>query len=772
MSAGIVFQIETSRVLTVLAKEIYDSPHALLRENVQNAYDAVRMRFAPSERLVDGRIEITVSDGSVTISDNGIGMSEKDLREHFWRPGASGKHSASARDAGVVGTFGIGAMANFGVCKKLIVETRADGSSQVLRSVAERASLKIAEECITLEYLPESARGVGTTVIAVLDDQHRLSEQQVKTYLEPYVGLLPVAVYLNQSLVSCAAIDSKLPIAGRTFSLIGIKVLDDGLCRANFEVSIDANGQAMVKGTNVTLGGNAIEGELALVQSGGTLMGLRSYFGLAPIPAIGTYQLGGLVNLSFLQPTAGREALSRESIQQVSRLLALAERAISELVAQNELADNNTGFQQWIVAHGRYDLAEMISVQVLPENVTIPLRRTIEFSAGRTVHYYLGTDQHTRTTFSSQGSCLLLVSQNNPRRQIQLHVLKTIHRIPEVPDHIRVTKTFKGPDITLAEASITIRISSILREDYLIPDVEVYLASISHGVTIRPEKKGSTLTVYISRSSALLPSLIEFYNNAYELFGQFMKDFVRLHVYPHIQTFVPSSTRDGVDVLRKVLERNRELYRYEETERGDFEGVLGEYLSGSTSLNEIIGLARQSVRPQSQRVSQHEIDTIENVLPTVVHSPVVSAPAEGGEFSPVPPILREDISSEMKILTTTNRYAQLNNFRMLLGLSDRLMRTNGDFFRTPHTTRILWGGHRVIFIFTETTGRLSLYYDVELREPIKHENAGGCMLPSTTLITKKRIFVPVPDTLIPDFQLAVGPKEFFVRFDVLTSDVT
>ena len=56
-----------------------------------------------------------------------------------------------------------------------------------------------------------------------------------------------------------------------------------------------------------------------------------------------------------------------------------------------------------------------------------------------------------------------------------------------------------------------------------------------------------------------------------------MKDFVRVQIYPKIQQFVPSSTRDGVDALRKLLQRNRELYRYEETDLGDLEGILGEY---------------------------------------------------------------------------------------------------------------------------------------------------------------------------------------------------
>jgi molecular chaperone HtpG len=123
----------------------------------------------------------------------------------------------------------------------------------------------------------------------------------------------------------------------------------------------------------------------------------------------------------------------------------------------------------------------------------------------------------------------------------------------------------------------------------------------------------------------------------------------------------------------------------------------------------------------------------------------------------------------MKILTTSQKYPQLNGFTMLLGLSDRLVRTEAEFFHAPHTTRILWGGHRVVYIFTEATGRLNLYYDIELREPINHAKASGGMFRTTTLITKNRIFVPVPETLAEEFKIAKGPKEFFVRFDILSS---
>ena len=43
------------------------------------------------------------------------------------------------------------------------------------------------------------------------------------------------------------------------------------------------------------------------------------------------------------------------------------------------------------------------------------------------------------------------------------------------------------------------------------------------------------------------------------------------------------------------------------------------------------------------------------------------------------------------------------------------------------------------------------------------------MFPTTTLVLKNRIYVPVPKTLEPAFKLVGGVKEFFVRFDAITA---
>lgn len=776
MSKGIVFQVETTRVLDILAREIYDSPLALLRENLQNAYDAVRMRFARSGKLNEGgHISISLNGDILEISDNGIGMTEKVLRENFWRAGSSGKNSDEARKAGVVGTFGIGAMANFGVCRSLTVETRAEGSDELLTSIANRESLKIAEECISFESVV-SDRDVGTTLTVVLDGTSLIAADKAKAYLRSYVGLLPVPVFFNNELISEQDIGSLLKIDRRSFQPIGSMDVQCGVFLVSCDVRCDSNGQILVNLTNVRMGGIAVEGELSLLQNGGQLMGLRSYFGLAPVPVYGAYQFGGWANLSFLHPTAGREALSRASIEQVGNLVLCAEYAASDKLSQTEFADRNNAFLQWLATNNKWELAAKIKIHALPDDKDLELGEIAKFVGEKTVQYYSGSDKQIINTFANEDSVLLQTAQGQSRRRAQLHFLKTL-KIEEVPDSVQVTHVYELQELSSSEVSVLLRIAAILRDDYLIPDVEAIFVHMSHGVMVKAEKIGDKLKIQLARSSTIIQPLLEMREKAPEVFGQLMKDFVRNHIYRSVQEYVPSSTRGGVDALRKMLLRNRELYRYEDSELGDLEGVLGDYLSGNKSLTEVVNQRRYSGTwgggwsGQSQRVSSEQVGSIESVVPDVVESPAVEDEKGVEEYEAAPPILREDMSSEMKILTTDENYPQLNGFGTFLGLSDRLMQTESPFFRTPHTTRVIWAGHRVIYIFTNATGELSLYYDIELRDPLEQKSAGGGTFATTTLITKKRIFIPVPSDLADEFRVETGSREFFVRFDLLSNDL-
>jgi molecular chaperone HtpG len=764
MSNKIVFEVETSRVLELLSKEIYDSPLALLRENVQNAYDATLMRCThEGTDIRAAEIRITLTPDHLVIEDDGIGMTEEVLRNNFWKAGSSGKRTDLARKSGVIGTFGIGAMANFGVCSKLRVETRSVESDTTLVSVAEKAKLSFSQECIDLDRVKDD-RKPGTTLTVDLDPDSRLDERRAAAYLESYVAYLPVKVLLNGKVISQKDYGE---VAARGFSPLGEKVGSVGGYEALARVWMDSNGQVMARVTGVKLQGNPITGDLLLVQGSGQLMGLRNYFGLAPIPVSGNYQLGGFANLSILQPTAGREALSRDSIVHVHNLVSLTENVVTELIAGTDAADKSTAFLQHILSGNRLDLAGRVSIVVQPDDVGVPLGQVADFCKGKKSHYYSGNDGAIIRSFSGPDLRLLHVSQSNPRRKLQLQYLTQNLGVPEVPDKTIVLKVYAPNELLREEAAFLARVLATLGDDYLLADVTVEFADISHSVPIKFEKQSNTLRLWIARDGSSVKPVVMSYYTAYEVFGGFVKDYVRNHVYPQITKYVPSSTREGVDALARVLQKNRELYRYEESELGDIEPLLGEYLAGDITLAQVLSVAKSAGRPSTQIVLEAHVGSLEEAIPDMASPPEDPQPAGNQQFEAAPPIMREDLVSPLKILKTANKHPQLNAFEMFLGLSDKMVKREGDFFRYPHTTKIIWAGHRIVYIFTEASGKITLYYDIELREPLDEQAASGGMFPTTTLVLKNRIYVPVPKALEPAFELVDGVKEFFVRFDAI-----
>ena len=761
----IKFEVETQRVLEILSREIYDSPLALLRENVQNAYDAVLMRCARDDApLTTGRIDITLQGSLLRISDNGIGMTEEVLRNNFWKAGSSGKRTQLASKAGVIGTFGIGAMANFGIATKLELVTRSKDSPHTLKSVALRESLSIAEECITLERI-EDERNEGTEVSVTLENETQLNEQQAKQYLQGYIRYVPVQIFLNGEQISGQVLNTSVPFS--TEELVDLGTHEAKIGSFNFDVHVALNPQGLVRAevTNVRLSNNEMTGSMLLSQGAGAIMGYRNFFGLAAIPVSTQFELGGIANLSFLTPTAGREALSRDSITHVQQIVNATEQIIAEQMATTDFADRSNVFQSYIARHNRYDLAGNITVEVHPDPESVRMCEVKQHTDGRHLHYYTGRDASLIRQFATPQSALIVISQNKPRRKIQNYYIANTLNIPAIPDKATITKEYSPRELTLAEAALSIRISTTLADDYFLNDFEVQFVDITHGVHFMVEGNPNKGRLRVARNCPPVRPLLECYDTAPEVFSPFVKDFVRSQIYPHVKHIVPSSTQGGADALRKVLLRNRELYRYEDSDLGELDPILSDYLAGDTSLGEAIRKARTTNKPQTQSVRSDQIGNVESVIQDVVESPIESEDTPDTE--PRPAIIRDDTECEFKILTTEKHHQNLNNFTLFLGLSERLFKREAYFFRSPHTTRVMWGGHRVIYIFDHPSGSITLYYDIELRTPLAEHQANGMMLPTTTLILKNRLFVPVPADLEDEFRISEGSKQFYVNFDTI-----
>ena len=765
MKERLTFDVETERVLAILSSEIYDSPKAFLRENVQNAYDAILMRCTEQQLpITERRIEISVEEGKLFVSDDGIGMTDQVLKDNFWKAGSSGKKSDLAQRSGVIGTFGIGAMANFGVCTFLEVETRHIDSDISLISSANRADLRIAQDCIDLARVRDN-RGPGTTIRADLDPSFAIDEHVASEYLEHYVQFLPVPVLLNGRLISQRHFEDTLGNRADGFKEIAYKNVSRGQYGGRLRTFVNAQARILARLDNITLNGNKLLGEAFFVQHGGQTLGFRNLFGLAPIPISGRYEFGGFVNLNILQPTAGREALSRDSIQHITNLVAMIEFEASKDLAETPDADTNQQFQQYILSHGLIKFAKNVKISVLPgRDRDITLDHAEDYEPGKKKHFYAGRDSTTLQRFANEQANLFHVSQTNPRRKLQTRYLRDILSIDEVPEEI-IVDPIPPPALTLEEAMFLVRLRGILLDDYFMPNVDAAFATISHGVTLHVEKQGENLQISLDRDMPSVRMVIEAYHTAPEIFHGFLIDFVRLHLYPQIRDHVPSSKKQGRDALFRRLKENEELFRYDLSDFGEIELLLADYLAGRANIEEVLKSSGGRGTGQRQEVRQDQVGTVEDELPGILGAEEDTPPAS--VFEAAPPILRPELISDMKVLTVGSEHPKLNSFQMFLALSDRLAMREGVFLRQPHTTKLMWGSHRVIYIFTDSTGELNLYYDLKLKEPLETQQTGGAMFPTTTIVTKDRIFVPIPNELEPAFKISNGNKEFYVRFDTI-----
>ncbi len=760
----IAFDVETSRVLQILSSEIYDSPKAFLRENVQNAYDAILMRCEAQDLSIqDHRIDVNVNGNSITVRDDGIGMTEEVLRDNFWRAGASGKKSELAQRAGVIGTFGIGAMANFGVCTYLRVESRHIDSGVTLVSSAKRDDLKIAQECVDLERVTES-REPGTLVFAELDSSDTVDAPAARDYLRQYVRFLPIPVSVNGEIISQEVYEDTLLGRANRFDLIASRQVVRGAYQATLDVSVDDRSRLFVRVSDVALHGEPIEGQALFVQQGGSIQAFRNHFGLAAAPVPTDYGLAGFVNLDILKPTAGREALSRESIQHVAHLVAMVEAEASIDLADTEAADTNQQFQQYILSKKLINLAYKVGISVRPAEEMVALGEADEYQPEKTKLYYSGKEPTILNRHSNERTNLFHVSQANPRRNLQLRYLQSFTKLGLVPDAPKVD-LIPETQLTLEEAVFLIRLRNVLLEDYLMPNTEIHLATISHGVAVSVRLEADVLHIAIERNLPTVNVVTDYYRTASDVFDGFVKDFVREQIYPHIRPHVPSSQKQGHEALYKRLQANKELYRLQEGDYGDIESLLAEFLSGKVEFSEVIRTSGRRASRQRQEVSNEQVGTFEDEFPDIIESPTL--PPEPEEAYASPPISRPELTSSMKVLTVNAGHPRLNHFQMFLAVSDRMAKRDGIFLHQPHTTRLIWGAHRITYIFTEGTGQISLYYDIELKTPLDTGQTGGKMFPTTTIVTKNRIYVPVPRMLESAFQAIEGTKEFYVRFDTI-----
>lgn len=768
----IPFHVDISRIIDLLAKQIYPSPLALLRENCQNAYDAILIRRHLGHSF-QPQIEMQVTPTEVRVVDNGIGMTKQELCNHFWRAGSSGKNNPEARAAGVVGTFGIGAMANFGVASALTVISESARDSQRTTCHAERDKLSAKEECI--EIISQKATGQpGTIVIAEVPQDTPINVSEASYYISEFVRYLEIPVTLNGQIVSQQDFETGVPKPPVGWEYREANATLGSQVKANVELIVARTGEVWLQLDNIRYSDKPIDGIIILRQGTHQICTFRSRFGLAVAAVSSFYNCGGVANLAVFEPTAGRESLTTSSLQLLQSIITGSEEYISEKFVETPLSNSNTGFMQWVAQHGRFELCSKLLIRLEPEKQQISLEEVKEHGTEKPFNYYQGSDESLIDQYATDEQPLIVISTSTPRRKCELAYLQSycnVNLIKDIP-----TKLSSKPerDWTLAESALALRLISILDSDYFVK-VRIEFGKMSHRLPIlvvTPKEPKEPIEIVLDSEGATVAMMLKMYDEDFLSLTGIVKDFVRNTIFPKIADFVPSSTRQGAAAFLRAIKRPRDVFEYTKLDLGNLTEIWQDYLDGKIALDDAARRSTAIVQKGVQVVDSASSIRVAEVIPDVLdNQAILEQPDSIYEMEALPAITRFEKESPAKLLTIGDNEEPLNGYRCFVAATDRMREEYGEFFLQPHRTEIVWGGQKALYIFQHHSGEFALYYELQSSELLS-ETPGGRAFRTCSIALKNRIFIPVPDEIRRKFiPHETEKKRFEIRFELLYPEI-
>lgn len=165
------FKTESKRILDLMINSIYTNKEIFLRELISNASDAIdKLKFISlTDTGVNSDFKIVISRDeekrTLTIEDNGIGMSAEDLEKNLGTIAESGtlafkKENAGKSDNELIGQFGVGFYSAFMVADKIEVLTKAYGSDKAYKWTSSGVEGYTVEEA--------EKDGLGTKIVLTL----------------------------------------------------------------------------------------------------------------------------------------------------------------------------------------------------------------------------------------------------------------------------------------------------------------------------------------------------------------------------------------------------------------------------------------------------------------------------------------------------------------------------------------------------------------------------------------------------------------------------
>ena len=203
------FQAEVKQLMQLMIHSLYSNKEIVLRELISNASDAAdKLRF---EALANGALYENDSDlkiqigfnkaaRTVTISDNGIGMSRDEVIANIGTIAKSGTKEFfqslsgdEAKDANLIGQFGVGFYSSFIIADKVTLITRRAGDAEAVKWVST------GEGDYTLEATNKASRGTEITLHLRENEDEFLNDWQLKSIIRKYSDHITLPIVMHKS---------------------------------------------------------------------------------------------------------------------------------------------------------------------------------------------------------------------------------------------------------------------------------------------------------------------------------------------------------------------------------------------------------------------------------------------------------------------------------------------------------------------------------------------------------------------------------------------
>ncbi len=199
--------IHAQNIMPVIKKWLYSDKDIFLRELVSNGCDAIskyKMMAlkgeAAEKEAYSVNVTVNAAEGTLTISDNGIGMTADEIKKYICQVAFSGAEEFlkqykpdSDESSGIIGHFGLGFYSAFMVSSKVVIDTLScTEGAQAVRWVSE--------DGMEYEIEPSDRTVQGTDIILYINesDKEFLDKWTVRSTLEKYCAFMPVEIYLNE----------------------------------------------------------------------------------------------------------------------------------------------------------------------------------------------------------------------------------------------------------------------------------------------------------------------------------------------------------------------------------------------------------------------------------------------------------------------------------------------------------------------------------------------------------------------------------------------